>query len=56
MPVFDTLSSRGGLSDLRIAVAYQLRERSAVGGAFHVITGSNRLESRRTFSDSQYSR
>ncbi|MBA3892638.1 MAG: hypothetical protein H0X69_02940 [Gemmatimonadales bacterium] len=54
VPVSDTLSSRGGLSDLRLAAAYKLRSRTAVGGAFHVITGSNRLESRRTFSDDQY--
>jgi hypothetical protein len=54
VPVSDTLSSRGGLSDLRLAAAYTLRERSVIGGAFHVVTGSNRLESRRTFSDGQY--
>ena len=54
VPVSDTLSSRGGLSDLRLAAAYKLHERSVVGGSFHVLTGSNRLESRRTFSDGQY--
>jgi hypothetical protein len=54
VPVADTLSSRGGLSDLRLAGAYRLGERTVVGGAFHVITGSNRMESRRTFADSQY--
>lgn len=54
VPVSDTLSSRGGLSDLRLAAAYKLRDRSVVGGAFHILTGSNRLESRRTFSDAQY--
>jgi hypothetical protein len=54
VPVSDTLSSRGGLSDLRLAAAYKLGERSAVGGAFHILTGSNRLESRRSFSDAQY--
>jgi hypothetical protein len=54
VPVSDTLSSRGGLSDLRLAAAYKLRERIAVGSAFHIVTGSNRLESRRTFSDGQY--
>jgi hypothetical protein len=54
VPVSDTLSSRGGLSDLRLAAAYTLRERSVVGAAFHILTGSNRLESRRTFSDGQY--
>jgi hypothetical protein len=54
VPVSDTLSSRGGLSDLRLAGSYRLRERTTVGGAFHIITGSNRLESRRTFADDQY--
>jgi hypothetical protein len=54
VPVADTLSSRGGIADLRVAAAYRLRERSVVGGAFHVLTGTNRLESRRTFSDDQY--
>ncbi len=54
VPVFDTLSSRGGLSDLRLAAAYKLHDRSVVGGAFHIVTGSNRVESRRTFSDDQY--
>jgi hypothetical protein len=50
----DTLSSRGGLSDLRIAGAYRLHDRWTFGGAFHVLTGTNRLESRRTFADSSY--
>lgn len=54
VPVSDTLSSRGGLSDLRLVAAYRLRERSVVGGAFHILTGSNRMQSRRTFADSQY--
>ena len=54
VPVFDTVSSRGGLSDLRLAGAFRLRERTTVGGALHIITGSNRMESRRTFSDDQY--
>lgn len=49
----DTLSSRGGVSDLRIAGAY-LHERWTVGGAFHVLTGNNRLESRRAFADSSF--
>ena len=54
VPVSDTLSSRGGLSDLRFAASYRWRERTTVGGSFHVITGSNRMESRRTFADDQY--
>jgi hypothetical protein len=54
VPVADTLSSRGGLSDLRLAGAYKLRDRTTVGGAFHIITGSNRMESRRSFADDQF--
>ena len=49
--VTDTLSSRGGLNDLRLAGAYRIRERWTVGVGFHVITGNNRLESRRSFDD-----
>jgi hypothetical protein len=52
--VTDSFSSRGGLSDLRLAGAYRLRDRWMFGGAFHVITGSNRLESRRSFDDPDY--
>jgi hypothetical protein len=51
--VFDTLSSRGGLSDLRVAGAYRFPS-TTVGGGFHVLTGSDRLESRRTFEDSTF--
>ena len=54
VPVDDTLSSRGGLSDLRLGASYKLKDRTVLGGAFHIITGSNRLESHRTFADSQY--
>jgi hypothetical protein len=52
--VSDSLSSRGGLSDLRLAGSYHIRDRWIFGGGFHVITGTNRLESRRTFSDPAY--
>jgi hypothetical protein len=54
VPVSDTLQSRGGLSDLRAAGAYRLGNDWVLGGAFHVITGSTRLSSRRTFADSSY--
>ena len=49
--VTDSFSSRGGLSDLRLAGAYRLQDRWTFGAGFHVITGSNRLESRRSFED-----
>ena len=54
VPVTDTLASRGGLSDLRLAGAYRLSDAWIVGAGFHVITGSNRLRARRTFSDTTY--
>ncbi|HUR94178.1 MAG TPA: hypothetical protein VMY76_06315 [Gemmatimonadales bacterium] len=54
VPVSDTLSSRGGLSDLRLAAAYRVQDAWVVGGAFHIITGSNRLRSLRAFADTTY--
>jgi hypothetical protein len=52
--VNDTFSSRGGLSDLRIAGAYRMGDTWSFGGAFHVVTGSVRLRFRRAFDDSTY--
>jgi hypothetical protein len=52
--VTDTFSSRGGLSDFRLAGAYRVRDRWVFGGGFHIITGSTRLETHRQFSDSSY--
>ena len=49
--VTDSFASRGGLSDLRVAGSYSFQNRWIVGGGFHVITGSNRLDSRRSFND-----
>src|SRR6476469_2454303 len=54
VPVRDTLSSRGGLSDLRFAGAYRIHDAWIIGGAFHVITGSSRLRFHRSFADSTY--
>lgn len=54
VPVSDTFSSRGGMSDLRFAGAYKLGPQWTVGGSFHVITGSNRITSRRAFADTSY--
>jgi hypothetical protein len=50
----DTFSSRGGLSDFRLAGAYRVRDRWVFGGGFHIITGSTRLSTRREFSDTSY--
>jgi hypothetical protein len=52
--VTDSFSSRGGLSDLRLAGAYRLQSRLMVGAGFHVISGSNRLDSRRSFDDPNF--
>jgi hypothetical protein len=52
--VIDSFSSRGGLSDLRLAGAYRVGNVWTFGAGFHVITGSNRLESRRAFEDPNY--
>lgn len=52
--VRDTLSSRGGLNDLRIAGSYRLGQRWAAGAGFHIISGSNRLTSTRVFEDPAY--
>jgi hypothetical protein len=54
VPVNDTFSSRGGLSDLRLAGAYRISDAWVVGGGFHIITGSNRLRTQRTFADTSY--
>lgn len=53
VPVNDTLSSRGGLSDLRLAGSYHVGGWT-LGGGFHILTGSNRLKNRRVFSDNSY--
>ncbi len=52
--VFDTLISRGGLSDLRLAGGWRVSSALQVGLGLHAITGSNRIENRRTFADSTY--
>jgi hypothetical protein len=55
VPVSDSLSARGGISDLRFAASYRVTPGWAVGGGFHLITGSSRTEFRRTFADDSYS-
>ena len=52
--VSDTFSSRGGLSDFRIAGSYRIGAQWSVGGGFHILTGSNRLTSRLVFDDPNY--
>jgi hypothetical protein len=52
--VHDTLVSRGGLSDLRAAVAYRTGGWLTVGVGAHLVTGLNRIEFRRTFTSPDY--
>jgi hypothetical protein len=52
--VTDTLTSRGGLNDIGLAASYSLTPRVDVGLAVHVITGVNRLNQKRIFSDTSY--
>jgi hypothetical protein len=53
--VHDTLSSRGGLDDIRLAGAWMLpKHHLAFGAALHFITGVNRLASRRFWEDTTY--
>ena len=52
--VSDTLSSRGGLSDLRVAGAWHISNAVQIGIGLHAITGSNRIDNHRHFSDSTY--
>jgi hypothetical protein len=54
--VTDTIESRGGINDFRLAAAYRLGQRWIVGVGGHIITGSNRVEARRTFADTNYAR
>ena len=54
--VFDTLSSRGGMGDIRFVAAYQAGTNWAVGGALHLLTGSNRESLAHTYSDTNYTR
>jgi hypothetical protein len=52
--VNDTLISKGGINDIRVALAYKLSRRFSVGVGIHALTGTNRFEYRRSFSDSTY--
>ncbi len=52
--ITDTLNSRGGLSEIRVAAGVALGGRTTIGGGVYWITGSSRIDSRRAFSDSSY--
>ena len=51
----DTLTSTGGVSDLRAGIAWRRSRTINFGLGFHLLTGSNRIVSRRHFSDTAYS-
>jgi opacity protein-like surface antigen len=53
--VTDTLSSVGGLNQIRLAVAYDAPGGTALGASAHIITGSGRLGASRVFDDTTYS-
>jgi hypothetical protein len=53
--VLDTLTSQGGISDLRLAVAWRQSRAVQWGLGLHMLTGSNRITSHRVFSDSTFS-
>ncbi len=52
--VTDTLTSRGGIADLRIGAAYAISPKASIGGGLHFLTGSNRMSTRRVWDDPQY--
>ena len=52
--VIDTLSSTGGISDIRVALAWGISPKLQIGAAVHALTGSNRLASRRVWEDTTY--
>jgi hypothetical protein len=52
--VKDTVSSLGGLNQLRLAIGYRRSERTQFGAAVYWITGSHRMVAKRVFADSLY--
>jgi hypothetical protein len=52
--VFDTLQSLGGMNEIRLALAYDKLRGTSLGGAFYLLTGSSRVDARRSFDDSAF--
>jgi hypothetical protein len=52
--VFDTVTSLGGLNEIRLATAYRVGPRTSIGAGVHLITGSSRIDTRRSFGDTTY--
>ena len=51
----DTLTSLGGISDLRGALAWRMSGQVQWGLGLHLLTGSNRITNHRVFADTNYS-
>ncbi|HKA58904.1 MAG TPA: hypothetical protein VKD28_09835 [Gemmatimonadales bacterium] len=54
VPVNDAVTSDGAIADLRIAAAGRVNRWFAIGGGLHLLTGSTRVEAKRTFGDTAY--
>lgn len=52
--VHDTLTSTGGLNEIRFAAGAAVSSRTSVGGAVYWITGSSRLSAHRSFADTTF--
>ena len=52
--VIDTLGSTGGINDLRLAVAWSPTVPITIGVGAHILTGSNRVFSARSWADTNY--
>ncbi len=50
----ERITSRGGMSDIRLALGYRAGSRLRFGAAGHLLTGSAKLTFQRTFADSTY--
>lgn len=53
-PTVDTLTSQGGLTDLRGTAVWRVNPRFAVGIGIHAYTGVNRIDRARHFQDTGY--
>ncbi|HWC74012.1 MAG TPA: hypothetical protein VG454_08745 [Gemmatimonadales bacterium] len=54
VPITDQVTSDGAVTDLRVSLAGRLNRWIAIGGGFHLLTGSTRVVATRTFGDTSY--
>jgi hypothetical protein len=52
--VLDTITSLGGISDIRAALAWRTSPNLQLGLGLHLLTGSNRITSHRVFADTAF--